>query len=105
MKKLIFKDGVKAFFTDNSSIYDMLAIFPKFGDIDDLVGEFTKENLNGGTFDDVQIENIVPVCIKAEKNGDNVSVRFLSRNKTKDEILQEKIDELDKMLAKIKGQV
>lgn len=107
MKKLEFKDGTKAYFTDDSTIYLCKIIFSKFSDIDDVAEAFTEENLNGGTFDGEPIEDIVPLNIRAERNkeGDNIVVCFNTRNKTKDELLQKKLDEVDELLAKLKGQL
>lgn len=104
MKKVIFKNGTKAFFDDGSTTKELILIVSKFAEIDELANEFTKDNYNGGIFEDKTIENLIPLRIVAETNQNRIIARFVSREKTKDEILQEKIDELDKMLAKIKGQ-
>ena len=103
MKKLVFVDGTKAYFTDESTIYDCVEVVSKFAEVDDLAGEFTKENLNGGTFDGVTIENVVPVSVSAVKEDDKVVVHFTNRAKTESELLKEKMDELDELIAKLKG--
>ena len=103
MKKLVFNDGVKAYFTDDSTIYDCKIVLNKFAEIDDLAGEFTKDNLNGGTFNEETIENVVPVSVNAVKEGENVVVRFVNRAKTDQELLKEKMDELDELISKLKG--
>lgn len=103
MKKLVFKNGTKAFFDDGSTEKELILIVSKFAEIDELSTEFTKDNYNGGTFEEKTIENLIPLRIVAETNQNRIIARFISREKTRDEILQEKIDELDEMLAKLKG--
>lgn len=103
MKKVIFKNGAKAFFDDGSTEKELILIVSKFQEIDEIANEFTKDNYNGGTFGEKTIENLIPLRITAETNQNRIIARFISREKTRDEILQEKIDELDEMLAKLKG--
>ena len=103
MKKLVFKNGTKAFFDDGSTVKELILIVSKFAEIDELANEFTKDNYNGGTFEETTIENLVPLRITAETNQNRIIARFISREKTREEILQEKIDELDELLAKLKG--
>ena len=103
MKKVIFKNGTKAFFDDGSTTKELIFIASKFAEIDELANEFTKDNYNGGSFEDETIENLIPLRIVAETNQNRIIARFVSRDKTRDEILQEKIDELDEVLAKLKG--
>lgn len=103
MKKVIFKNGTKAFFDDGSTEKELILIVSKFQEIDEIANEFTKDNYNGGTFEEKTIENLIPLRITAETNQNKIIARFISREKTRDEILQEKIDELDEMLAKLKG--
>ena len=103
MKKLVFNDGTKAYFTDDSTILDCKVVLNKFGEIDELAEEFTLENLNGGTFDEATIENVVPVSVSATKDGDKIIAHFINRTKTESELLKEKMDELDELIAKLKG--
>lgn len=103
MKKLTFKNGTKTYFTDDSTILNCKMVLSKFAEIDDVAKEFTIDNLNGGTFDEVEIANVIPVSVNATKSGGNVVVNFINRNKTQDELLQDKMDELDELIAKLKG--
>lgn len=107
MKKLVFKDGVKTYLTDASTILDCTIVLTEFGDIDALVTEFTADNLNGGTLDDVEINNIIPVSVTATKSASdsNVTVHFTNREKTKEEILDDKMRKLEELIAKYSGKV
>ena len=38
MKKLVFVNGTKAYFTDESTIYNCIEVVSKFAEVDDLAG-------------------------------------------------------------------
>lgn len=66
MKKLIFRSGNEAEFTDASTISAMVAVVAKFADLDAIKAEFeTADNLIGGTFDGNSIARVVYTGVSA----------------------------------------
>ena len=106
MKKLVFKNGTKLFFDDSSIKYCIVMICNKFSDLDDVAKEFSAENLDGAKFEDEELQNIVPDSIRVQKllSEKRIVATFNLRKKTDEEIMKEKIRELDELIAKLKGQ-
>ena len=95
MKKLIFKDGTEVLFTDESTITNCVTVLNSFAEVDAIRAKFTQENLVGATFADEPVVDIIPVSASANASvGGNVSVTFTNRAKTREEILEEQINEL-----------
>lgn len=99
MKTLIFRNGVSAEFTENSTIYDLVNVFTQFEEIDGVRALLTAENLVGATFDGEPVVNVIPVeTVVSAPAGENVTVHYLNRPKTDLEILQETQDQQDDVI-------
>lgn len=100
-KTIKFKDGKTYDFTDSSTALDCVAVVKTFAELDAIRVEFTEDNMNGATFDGVSVGHIVPVSVRAETDGDNITAHFTSRKKSLDEINAEQISELQEAMATI----
>lgn len=100
-KTMKFKDGKTYDFTDSSNALDCVAVVQTFAELDAIRAEFTEDNVKGATFDGVSVGNIVPVSVRAETDGDNVTAHFTSRVKGLGEINAEQISELQEAMANI----
>ena len=99
-KILTFKDKTSVEFTDVSTIDDCIAVVSSFKEVEDIAKKFTADNLVGAEYDGKTIFDIVPVSITASsENGGAITVHFISRKKTIEEINAEKIKELQNALA------
>lgn len=99
-KVLIFKDGTEMNFTESSTVTDCVTVLGSFSEVDEIRAKFTAENLKGATFDGDAIKDIVPVSASAEADVDgNVTVHFINRAKTHDEIVDEQLLELQSAMA------
>lgn len=96
-----FADGKTIDFTDVSTALDCVAVVQTFAELDAIRAEFTEDNMKGATFNGVSVGHIVPVSVKAETDGDNITAHFASREKSLDEINAEQISELQEALADI----
>lgn len=96
-----FADGKTIDFTDGSTELDCVAVVQTFAELDAIRAEFTEDNMKGSTFNGVSVGHIVPVSVKAETDGDNVTAHFTSRKKSLDEINAEQISELQEAMATI----
>lgn len=101
-KTLILKDGSTLEITDLSTIYNIQTVVENFAAIDELALKLTEDSLAGAEIDEEKYENIIPNGIKAESdvNG-NVVATFLNRDKTIDEIQNEKIDDLQNTVIEL----
>lgn len=103
-KVLVFQDGTSAEFTDESIITDLVTVVSEYGEVDDLRAKFTVDNLVGCEFDGELIEYLIPVSSNAAANVDeNITVHFINRFKTSEEIMMEQITELQEAVAEIGG--
>jgi hypothetical protein len=100
-KSIKLKDGKSYDFTDSSTALDCVAVVKTFAELDAIRAEFTEDNLKGATFDGVSVGHIVPVSVRAETDGENITAHFTSRKKSLDEINAEQISELQEALASI----
>ena len=100
-KTFKFADGKTYDFTDGSTALDCVAVVKTFAELDAIRAEFTEDNLKGATFDGVAVGHIVPVSVKAETDGENITAHFTSREKSLDEINAEQISELQEAVATI----
>ena len=89
MKTLVLKDGYVLEGTDSSTVYDITTVYTDFAEIDDVRPHLTKENFVGATFNDEEVESIVPEGISASLDGENVVVHFKNRAKTELELIHE----------------
>lgn len=96
-----FKDGKTYDFTDSSTALDCVAVVQTFAELDAIRAEFTEDNLKGAEFDGAAVQYLVPVSVKAETDGENVTAHFASRVKGQDEINAEQISELQEAMASI----
>ena len=100
-KTMRFNDGKTCDFTDSSTALDCVAVVKTFAELDAILAEFTEDNLKGATFDGTVVQNIVPVSVQAETDGENVVAHFTNRVKGQDEINAEEISELQEAVATI----
>ena len=99
-KVLIFKDGTEMNFTESSTVADCITVLGSFAEVDDIRAKFTAENLKGATFDGDALKDIVPVSASADADVDgNVTVHFINRPKTHDEIVDEQLMEIQTAMA------
>ena len=94
-------DGKTINFTDGSTALDCVAVVATFAELDAIRAEFTEDNLKGATFDGSTVQHLVPVSVKAETDGENITAHFTSRTKNQAEINAEQISELQEALATI----
>lgn len=96
MKNLKLKDGTIIPFTDTSSIYNLVGVYPDFAGIDSVRVHLTRENLAVCSLDDVRFEALIPVGVSAssEMSG-NVTANFSLREMTDIEKIQEQQTEQD----------
>ena len=101
-KYLVFRNGDREEFTDNSTITNLFTVVANYATIDAMQAQFYTENMVGATFDGEPIENIVPVTTVAtnELNG-NITVNFQNRYKTEVELLQEQMVEVQEAIAEL----
>lgn len=100
-KNCKFANGNTYDFTDSSTALDCVAVVKTFAELDAIREEFTEDNLNGAEFDGTVVQNLVPVSVKAETDGENIVAHFTSRVKSQDEINAEQISELQEAMATI----
>lgn len=105
-KYLVFKNGAREEFTDDSTITNLFTVVTSYADIDAMQANFTTENMVGAEFDGEPIENIVPVTTIAsnEYGSENaITVNFINRYKTDVELLQEQMVEVQEAIAELAG--
>ena len=103
-KYLVFKNGDREEFTDNSTITNLFTVVSSYAEIDAMQANFTTENMIGAEFDGEPIENIVPVTTVATNEfcgEDHIVVNFQNRYKTDVEILQEQMIEVQEALVEL----
>ena len=103
-KYLVFKNGEREEFTDDSTITNLFCIVDDYADIDAMQANFTSENMVGATFEGEPIENIIPVTTIATNtygNENAIIVNFKNRYKTDVEILQEQVTETQMAIAEL----
>ena len=103
-KYLVFKNGDREEFTDNSTITNLFTVVTSYAQIDAMQANFTTDNMIGATFDGEPIENIVPVTTVATNdygNETNITVNFQNRYKTDVELLQEQMVEVQEAIAEL----
>lgn len=94
MKTLVFRDKTSFSFTDISTVSDCVAVLNSFAEVDSIAEKFTEENLVGATFDGERLENIIPTGVSASADGEKVVAHFITKAKSQEDILNEKIDEI-----------
>ena len=103
-KYLVFKNGAREEFTDESTITNLFCVVDDYADIDAMQANFTTENMVGATFDGEPIENIVPVTTVATNtygNENAIVVNFQNRYKTEVELLQDQMIEVQEAIAEL----
>lgn len=99
-KKLTFKDKKSVEFLDVSTIEDCVTVVSSFKEVGDMAEMFTADNLIGAEYDGILLSDIVPVSVTASsENGGAITVHFINRKKTIEEINAEKIKELQDALV------
>jgi phage terminase large subunit-like protein len=100
MKTFKFQDGTELSFTEDSTELDCATVVSTFADLDSIKTKFTDENINGGTFDGESVENVVFSGITATCDADgNITAHFTSREKSREEVLEEQVAELQATIA------
>ncbi len=103
-KYLVFRNGDREEFTDNSTITNLFTVVSSYAAIDAMQANFTTENMIGAEFDGEPIENIIPVTTVATNefgNEGNIVVNFQNRYKTDIELLQEQMIEVQEAIAEL----
>ena len=103
-KYLVFKNGAREEFTDESTITNLFTVVNSYAAIDAMQANFTSENMVGAQFDGEPIENIVPVTTVARNefgSEDTIVVNFQNRYKTDVELLQEQMVEVQEAIAEL----
>lgn len=103
-KYLVFRNGEREEFTDNSTITNLFTVVTSYADIDAMQANFTTENMIGAEFDGEPIENIIPVTTIATNefgNEGHITVNFQNRYKTDIELLQEQMVEVQEAIAEL----
>lgn len=100
-KTMKFADGKTYDFTDSSTVLDCVAVVQTFAELDEILAEFSEDNLKGAEFDGAVAQHLVPVSVKAETDGENIAAHFTSRVKGQVEINAEQISELQEAVAGI----
>ena len=103
-KYLVFKNGNREEFTDDSTITNLFTVVNSYAAIDAMQANFTTENMVGAEFDGEPIENIVPVTTVATNElgqEHSILVNFQNRYKTDIELLQESVLELQEAVAEL----
>lgn len=103
-KYLVFRNGDREEFTDNSTITNLFTVVSSYAAIDAMQANFTTENMIGAEFDGEPIENIIPVTTVATNefgNEGNIIVNFQNRYKTDIELLQEQMVEVQEAIAEL----
>lgn len=99
---ITFKDGNSFPIADSSTILDCAFVVRDFSEVDAIKNEFTTENLVGVQLGETTYENIIPVSFSVEGNyGDNITIHFINREKSKEEIQNEVINELQLSVAEL----
>lgn len=103
MKTLKFKDGVSFDFRDTSTINTLVFDATAFSALDAIKTEFEKaDNLIGGTFDGLNISEIVYTGAQVELAADGAIVaRFTTRAYTNDEIVNQRLSDLEDTVAEL----
>ena len=103
-KYLVFRNGDREEFTDNSTITNLFCVVNDYAAIDAMQANFTTENMIGAQFDGEPIENIVPITTVASNtygNENAITVNFQNRYKTDVELLQEQMIEVQEAIAEL----
>lgn len=103
-KYLVFADGTREEFTDNSTITNLYTVVNSYAAIDAMQAKFTPENLIGATFEGESILNVIPVTTVATNDFGNenaITVNFQNRYKTDVELLQEQMAEVQEAIAEL----
>ena len=105
-KYLVFKNGQREEFTDESTITHLVTVLTSYAQIDAMQANFTSENMVGATFDGEPIESIIPVTTIATNtygNENAIVVTFENRYKTDVELLQDQMVEVQEAIAELAG--
>lgn len=103
-KYLVFRNGDREEFTDESTITHLVTVVTSYAQIDAMQANFTTENMIGAEFDGEPIENIVPVNTYATNtfgNENAIVLTFENRYKTDIELLQEAVADLEEAVAEL----
>ena len=95
MKELILSNG-KTVMVENES-YPLLIVVnvPSYADIDELKAVITEENINGAQMDGGMLSNLVFTTMQASYAGEYIRTEFIFREKSENEILKDRINELE----------
>lgn len=103
MKTLKFKDGVSFEFRDTSTINTLVFDATAFSALDAIKTEFEKaDNLIGGVFDGENISETVYTGAQVELAADGAIVaRFTTRAYTNEEIVNQRLSDLEDTVAEL----
>lgn len=103
MKTLTFKNGKAFDFRDTSTINTLVFDATTFAALDAIKTQFeVANNLIGGTFDGENISQIVYTGAQVELAADGTIVaRFTTRDYTNDEIVNQRLSDLEDTVAEL----
>ena len=103
MKTLKFKNGKTFDFRDTSTINTLVYDCTAFADLDFIKAQFeVADNLIGGTFDGEPITEAVYTGAQVELAADGTIVaRFTARGYTNDEIVNQRLSDLEDTVAEL----
>ena len=103
MKTLTFKNGKAFDFRDTSTINTLVFDATTFAALDAIKAEFeVADNLVGGTFDGEPITGVVYTGAQVELGADGkIVARFTTRAYTNDEIVNQRLSDLEDTVAEL----
>lgn len=102
MKNLKLKDGTVIPFTDTSTIYNLVGVYPQYAGVDSVRAHLTLENLKKCELDDVEYEKIIPVGVSASSDmSGNVTAVFTTREQTDIEKIQDQLSTHEEEITEI----
>ena len=95
MKELILSNNQKVMVGDDSYPLLIVVYADSFADVDEWKNVITEKNINGAKMDGLIISNVVFFTLHTSLEGDKVRIEFLFREKSENEILLDRISELE----------
>ena len=103
--KLILTDKTEIEVTDDSTFSSLNLIAKKFAEIDAIASKITLENFKHVELGEQKFNNLIPVSMTVTGgiNGAKIHVVIVTREQTKEEIMQAQIYELQEAMAEMAG--
>lgn len=91
----MFLDGKTIKIDGDSSANNIVIKVKSFADLDNFKAVITEKNINGAILDGKMLDNMAFVGVRVSLEEDNIRADFTFRNKTDEEVLKERIEELE----------